>query len=263
MDHFIRLLSNDHGQAAEDRLWPNTPPGCNKYALSKHMKRTTTELILRNIGWLSGKPPEFQNEILSKSVPLNLNPGDSAPNMQGNTYDDGIYGLASGAVTVNCAPPGRRPRLIHAVEIGSWMAVGGMLTPQMRPMTLQAHKASRMMYLPMDEVRRIVKTNPDAPGHFSAILMTTLDALIHVVCDLQVVEAKTRIAATLERMASVSDDLVVPLTQTELAQMAGASRRQVNTSMKDFAQSGWIKTNYRSIELLDLDAIRKFCGHAR
>ena len=50
----------------------------------------------------------------------------------------------------------------------------------------------------------------------------------------------------------------LPLSQTDLGMIAGASRKQVNAAVRRFADMGWLTKGYRSITLHDMAALRGF-----
>jgi hypothetical protein len=50
----------------------------------------------------------------------------------------------------------------------------------------------------------------------------------------------------------------IPLSQVDLGVMANASRQQVNTAMQRFASRGWLRYTYRSIIMINPQALRLF-----
>ena len=56
--------------------------------------------------------------------------------------------------------------------------------------------------------------------------------------------------------ATRDGEVRIPLTQLDLATMANASRRQVNTILQGFAARGWIAQGYGSVTVLDAEGLR-------
>ncbi|RLB65309.1 MAG: hypothetical protein DRH08_08175 [Deltaproteobacteria bacterium] len=53
-------------------------------------------------------------------------------------------------------------------------------------------------------------------------------------------------------------EIRIPLTQTDLANLIGASREAVAEQLKEMRLLGLLKTSYRSIKLTDLEGLKKF-----
>jgi CRP/FNR family transcriptional regulator, cyclic AMP receptor protein len=219
------------------------------------IKRDTAESILRQNGWLSYQPEAFRSEVLRRSVLLPFLPGEVIYRVG----DDlgGIYGLVSGAVMVNTAPPDHAPQSINVGAHGSWTGEGCFLTRQPRRIELRTLVETWLMYLPLDQMDQMASADPMVVHNFGQIIMSNVDALIRVIHDLQKVDPDRRIASVLQRSASIGKH-PLPLTQTEIGTMARASRRQVNVALKRFAENGWLKTSYRSITILNAEKLRRF-----
>ncbi len=219
------------------------------------IKRDTAESILRQNGWLSYQPEAFRNEVLRRSVLLHFLPAQVIYRVG----DDlgGIYGLVSGAVMVNTAPPDHVPQSINVGAHGSWTGEDCFLTRQPRRIELRTLVETWLMYLPLDQMDQMASVDPMVAHNFGQIIMSSVDALIRVIHDLQKVDPDRRIASVLQRSASIGKH-PLPLTQTEIGTMARASRRQVNVALKRFAENGWLKTSYRSITILNAEKLRLF-----
>ncbi|MFD1199811.1 hypothetical protein ACFQ3K_16035 [Brucella gallinifaecis] len=63
------------------------------------MDRKEADLIMRSNGWLSSQNPEFQNEVLKRSLLVSFEPGEYVYRM-GDSLG-GIYGLVRGNLTIN------------------------------------------------------------------------------------------------------------------------------------------------------------------
>jgi CRP/FNR family transcriptional regulator, cyclic AMP receptor protein len=219
------------------------------------IKRDVAESILRQNGWLSYQPESVQSEVLRRAVMLHFSPGESIYRFG----DDlgGIYGLVTGTVTVNTAPPDNAPQLIHIGALGAWTGEGCFLTRQPRRLELCALVDTWLMHLPLDQMDQMASADPMVAHNFGQIIMSNVDALIRVIHDLQKPDPDRRIASVLQRM-TWSGERPLPLTQTEIGTMARASRRQVNVALKRFAENGWLKTSYRSITILNAQKLRLF-----
>ena len=221
------------------------------------IKRDTAESILRQNGWLSYQPEAFRSEVLRRSVLLHFSPGEVIYHLG----DDlgGIYGLVSGVVTVNTAPQDEAPRLIHMGVPGAWTGEDSYLIRQPRRLEMRAMVETWSMHLPLDQMDQMASADPMVAHNFGQIIMSSVDALIRVIHDLQKVDPDRRIASVLQRSASIGKH-PLPLTQTEIGAMARASRRQVNAALKRFAENRWLETSYRSITILNAEELRLFAA---
>lgn len=69
-----------------------------------------------------------------------------------------------------------------------------------------------------------------------------------------------RLLTLLGRYAASGDALVVPITQEDLASMAGTTRSTVNRVLRAMEETGGLKLSRGRIEVLSVDAIRQRAG---
>lgn len=217
-------------------------------------RRAAAETILRENGWLSTQPEAFRKEVLRRSILLRFAPDEVIYHFG----DDlgGIYGLVSGVVAVNTAPQSDSPQLVHMGVPGSWTGEDSYLIRQPRRLELRAVVETWAVYLPLDQMDQMTVADPSVIRNFCTNLLHGVDVLIRIIHDLQKFDPGRRIASVLHRMTWSSEHVL--LTQTEVATMASASRRQVNATLKRFAANGWVTTSYGSITILNADALRVF-----
>ena len=217
------------------------------------IQRDEAEAILLQNGWLFHQPETFQKEVLRRSILVHFAPGERIFGF--GDEPAGIYGLVSGAVMINTAPPNHIPQLINVGAPGAWAGEGCFLTRQPRSFELRALVGTWAMYLPLEQMDEMAEADPMVVHNFGQIIMASVDALIRVIHDLQRVDPDRRIAAVLQRARWIGEH-PLPLTQAEIGTMARASRRQVNAALKRFADQGWVKTRYRSITILNAEKLR-------
>lgn len=216
------------------------------------MVRDEAEAILGSTGWLADRSPAFRNEVLSRSVLQRFSAGDIIYRIA--DPPGGIYGLVKGSLAVNCAPPEREPQMIQMGLAGIWTGEGSYLSRQPRRVELQIKAESWLMHLPLDQMDKMAYRDPSVVRDFSMILLNTADILVRIVHDLQKRDPARRIAATIHR-ATFGCGGELLLGQSELGEMSCASRRQVGTALKHFANQGWISTGYSVVTVLDTDAL--------
>ena len=219
------------------------------------VERKEADLIIRSNGWLSMQNPEFQNEVLKRSLLVSFEPGEYVYRM-GDTLG-GIYGLVRGNLTINTSPPGQTPKLIQTGISGSWTGEGCFLTRQPRRLDLQARLPTWMMHLPLEQMDQMAYSNPRVIANFAQILMATTEVLVRIVYDLQVQNSARRIASVLQRISGPSNG-VVALTQEELGEMACATRRQVSIALRQLAEEKILTVQYARIVIHDQHKLKVF-----
>jgi CRP-like cAMP-binding protein len=211
--------------------------------------------ILSGIGWLSAQPEEFQAEVFRRAVPVRFGAGDVVYRI--GDPPGGIYGLVTGAVTASVAPPNALPHLLHVLTPGGWTGEGSSLSRQSRRIALQAAIDTAAVYLPLEQMDQMAGRDPMATRRFTQILMTNLDMVMTAFYDLQDPDEHRRIARALRRVAAL-ENTPIPLAQAALGMLSTASRKTVNQALRRFAESGWVKTSYRSVIITDLKALTRY-----
>lgn len=219
--------------------------------------KAKAEQIVSSAGWLSHQPAAFRAEVLRRSILLKFEP-DEAVYRVGDELG-GIYGLVSGTVAIRIAPSMAMPLLVHLGAPGWWTGEGCFISRQVRRLEMRAVNEIWMLHLPLDAMDQMAAKMSEATLCFSNILMMNVDVLIRIVHDLQKPEAAKRIASVLQRAGSIGDR-TIPVSQVELGAMANASRKQVNAALQRFEKAGWVSHSYRSIKIIDADALRRFAS---
>lgn len=219
------------------------------------LTREKAEHVLCQGPWLAHMSAQFRTELLRQGHLQKFSPdqiiyryGDAA---------GGMYGLVAGSLTINSAPPDAIPRLIHLGMAGAWTGEGPFLTGQPRRVELRALGETWMMHVPLDALEQMAARDPAVWRAVGLNTVLTVDVLVRIIHDLQKRNVECRIASVLQR-AGWLGDMAIPLSQSALGVMANASRQQVNSAMKSFARAGWVKYTYRSVTILDTQALRRF-----
>lgn len=104
------------------------------------------------------------------------------------------------------------------------------------------------------------RQNPDLALHLLTFLARRVRMLSAQVDTMTFLQADQRLAQLLIHSAELSreGEWIVRATHEELGSLAGASRVTVSKILNGFARRGWVATRYRSLVLLDYEAIRQF-----
>jgi CRP/FNR family cyclic AMP-dependent transcriptional regulator len=222
--------------------------------------KASAEASMLKTGWLSRQPDWFQREVLSNASLEEFDADEVVYRIGGPP--GGIYGLVAGTLKVSTAPAHLAPRFIVLGIKGNWAGEGPYLTGEPRRAELQAIDRCALMHLSLDAMNKITHRNAEAIRCFARITVGHFDVLARVVDDLLIPRAVQRIASVLHR-TDLLTATTIPISQEVLGHIANASRKQVNAALARFAEQGWIKHSYRSIEVLDSQALLAFSERGR
>ena len=218
------------------------------------MSRADAERIISESGWLAQTSEAFRTALLQNARLLNLKaghiifrPGDPA---------GGIYGLVSGTVTVNTAPPDATPKLIHIAMPGGWTGEDSFMTGKTRRIELFVHSEAWVMHVPLDAMERMAASDPNNIRAFGIMSILAADKLLRIVHDLQKKSVSARLASVLHRLAWTKN-APISISQEKLGILASTSRKQVNMTIRDFVKVGWIKTGYGAITVTNPVALQR------
>ena len=136
--------------------------------------RAAAERIMSHRGWLPLLPEAFRTEVLRRSILLQFAPGQAVFRLSDPM--GGIYGLASGVVSVSIAPSGSTPRLILLGVPGHWTGEGCFLTRTPRRGELRAVTDTTMLHLPLDVMDQLAEQNPEVAHHVALMLMMSVES---------------------------------------------------------------------------------------
>lgn len=219
------------------------------------VSRETAERLICERGWLSHMPEAFRVRLLQNALLLEYEAGQVI--FRTGDPVGGIYGLVAGTVIVNTAPPESTPRLIHIAVPGGWTGEDCFLTGKPRRIELVVQSNTSIMHVPLKAMEQMVATNPNDIRAFCTISILASDSLVRIVHDLKKKDVSSRIASALHRMSWTTDSPVT-VSQENLSIITNTSRKQVNSVIQRFIEEGWVETAYRSITVINPDALRQY-----
>lgn len=211
--------------------------------------------VLTSRSWLGQQPEDFQAEVIRRGIPQTFGPGEVIYGL--GEEGGGIYGLVSGSFAISIAVPGTVPRVVHFGTPGHWIGEGPFLTGTPRRVELRAALGCAVLNLPLDAMEMIAFRDPMAARRFGQIGMLNVDLAIRALRELLIPDTDRRIAAVLSRIAS-NEGASIPVTQSELGDMANATRKQAHATLGAFAARGWVRLGYRAIHVTDPTALSEF-----
>lgn len=200
--------------------------------------------------WLSRQDAAF-NQRLIEVARLAVHRAKDPISFEGDD-DPRIFGIVSG--TIGCLISHRHeiPLLGTIVGPGQWFGLGPQLTRTPRILSFVAREPSVLVSLGDAELGRLGETFPDLPQRLAELAQMHTNYASLVVAELLVPEAERRIAAVLLRLSEPGiGQSGFPVSQSELGEMANASRASVSKALGTLARSGLVEVGYGRIAVLD------------
>jgi len=176
---------------------------------------------------------------------------------------DRMYVLAEGVVKlVVHSPRGEVVELVRHWPPGTFGELA-VLDGGRRTATAEAVERSTLIVITRDDVLKLLRSNADV----AEALLRSLGALVRR-ADRQATERvflhlPGRVAAQLLELNDAARPDNPPrskahrTTQTELAQMVGATRQSVNQALRQLEERGLIRVTAKGIEIVDLAGLRR------
>lgn len=215
--------------------------------------------ILQSTGWLSRTTPDFQAQLLSFAIWKTAKPGEEISRVG---EQGGLIGIAQGAVEVSAESGHPDTRFLHVVHAGFW-AGHRPLIGKLRNATLTARTELSWVLVPRQLVQQLLQGQPEYWRFIVDLCDIAYEAALELAIDLTRRNGLLRVSSTLLRLCgrrhgapSSQNDLIVHLSQAELAAITMMSRNTVGTYLSCLEQLGVIDVSYRSIRIVDAEKLR-------
>lgn len=173
-----------------------------------------------------------------------------------------MYIVASGKVKITVSSDTGETALLAVLCPGEFFGELSLLDGGPRSATATAVGAVAVWSLYRDDVLGPILAVPAAAGLLAALArrLRRCDELLEELCTL---DLQARLARALLRLADEHGEqrpdgvhVAVPLTQSDLAMMVGASRPRVNVALGNYQDAGLVRFSGRTLVLPDVEALR-------
>jgi CRP/FNR family transcriptional regulator, cyclic AMP receptor protein len=127
--------------------------------------------------------------------------------------------------------------------------------PQPRSATISALEAGETRSVHRMDFERLRREHPETASVIIGILAGQVRRLSRHLLEALYVPADKRVLRRLVEVAALYDDAVVPLTQEDLAGLAGTSRATVNRVLREEEARGTVQLGRARTSVLDADAL--------
>jgi CRP-like cAMP-binding protein len=176
--------------------------------------------------------------------------------------DSHVELLCRGFVKVTALAEGREA-LLSIRMAGDIVGETALFTGRPRTATVTTCGPVTTMVITHAAFQRFMDEHPDAARHLTAIMSERLWWANQRRTEFATYPADVRLARVLAQIASACglptpDGIVigVELSQPELATMIGVAEATIQKALRDLRRRGLIRTGYRRITILDIDALR-------
>jgi CRP/FNR family transcriptional regulator/CRP/FNR family cyclic AMP-dependent transcriptional regulator len=174
-----------------------------------------------------------------------------------------LYVIVEGKVKITTSTPDGQEALLAILGAGDFFGELALLDDAPRSATAEAIEPTETVTLHRHEFISFINTHPAFAYHVMQTLARRIRHLNDQISDVFFLDLNGRLARTLLNLAerhgrSVDDGLLIDLslTQTDLADMTGATRVSINKTLGRFRRAKWVQVKGRQIVLRDPTALQ-------
>lgn len=195
--------------------------------------------------WFARQPPELQIALAGAGRAISLAPGQW---VYGEGDDaTGLVMVLDGLLRLEAAV-GERVVLVGVARAGGSFGQSHRRGGGPRIVTARAGPASRVVTVSDAALERIGADLPTVWQAVSELVYAQLDASVHGLAQMLALPPRARIAA---RLMLFADTRIVPLAQSDIAELCGLSRKAANAHLAALEAAGAIVRGYGSIRIID------------
>jgi CRP-like cAMP-binding protein len=220
----------------------------------------TLEGFLLQAPWYANLTWEQKTRVMRDSFDRSYDAGTVACH-RGDPADHWL-GVMEGIVKVDTASREGRVITFAGLPAGSWFGEGAVLKDAPRPYSVVAIRDSRLAFVPKSTFLWLLEQNHS----FSRYVIDQLNArcgyYVGLVHNLRLHEASARVAfclaALFNQQLYPATDKTLGFSQEEIGRLSGLSRQNTNRAIRELEEAGLVAAEYGAIQILDLEALRRF-----
>jgi len=221
--------------------------------------------------FLSSLSESETQDLLKCSHQLDLNSRDYL--FRAGDRSNDVYIVAGGCVRMFQVSPTGKETILWFSFPGEIFGMAGLSRGGDRQLYAVANEATQVYSIRSKDFTRFLGTHPEAAMKAIAILSARVRTLGHILVGLTSDKVETRIARLLMRFAAVSSGnrccsgstegelcVNVRLTHQDIANLIGASRQTVSTTLAQLRKIGAVRTVNQHIHIIQPNHIRHLLG---
>lgn len=173
-------------------------------------------------------------------------------------------GVIDGLVKMAIVSPDGKPTSFVGLGAGGWFGEGSLLKDEPRRYDIVALRESAVAYMPRATFMWLLDTSMPFNRFIITQLNERLGQFIGMVEHDRLLGPEARLAHCLAAMFNpvlypgVRPSL--PISQEEIAQLAGLSRQRANQALQRLEQAGLVRIDYGGVTVRDLAGLRQYQG---
>jgi CRP/FNR family transcriptional regulator, cyclic AMP receptor protein len=211
---------------------------------------------------LNGVPEEVRRRVLAGARLRRFARGEVV--FHEGDPGDTLHLIAKGRVAVRTTTALGDTATLAVLGAGDFFGELALLEERPRTASIVALEKTETLALHRDDFDEISRDHPSIYAFLAHVLGAQVRRLSGQVMDALYVPAEKRVLRRLGELARVYGDregeVTIPLTQEDLATMAGTSRATVNRVLGDAEKAGFVNVGRMKISVVDRTALEK---HAR
>ncbi len=218
--------------------------------------------MLRAMPWALSLPPGDLARVEAETVVRTCASG-SLVCRKGEAAEAWI-GIVEGLVKMTNVSAHGKPTSFVGVGSGGWFGEGSLLKDEPRRYDIVALRESVVAYMPKATFRWLLDTSMPFNRCIITQLNERLGQFIGMVEHDRLLGPEARLAHCLAAMFNpvlypgVRPSL--PISQEEIAQLAGLSRQRANQALQRLEQAGLVRIDYGGVTVRDLAGLRQYQG---
>ncbi len=174
----------------------------------------------------------------------------------------GLYGLLEGSVRLLAWLERGEYRLVNIAGKGEIFGYAGSSVGGRRQLTAVAREPSQLLYLPEHGLATLAREFPPFWQAFAEFAAGQLQGAVHALVEALNLPPTALIASRLVHFAGLPhavasrEGVSIGLSQQEIGEITGLSRKTVNQVLRAMEDDGYVKTSYRRILVCNAAALR-------
>lgn len=210
--------------------------------------------------WASSLSPADRARVLAETVTRECAAGALACR-KGDPVTAWI-GVVDGLLKMSNVSAAGKPMSFLGVATGSWFGEGSVLKDEPRRYDMVALRTSTVAYMPRATFMWLLDTSMPFNRYVITQLNERLGQFIGMVEHDRLLGPDARLARCLASMFNpqLYPGIVpkLPISQDEIAHLAGLSRQRTNQALQRLEQAGLLRLDYGSITITSVEGLRSF-----
>lgn len=193
----------------------------------------TKKSLVRGMAWADEASTEMMKLLQVLATTLDVRQGERLYNAE--DPPGGLYHLKTGRLDLHMPDPALSHDLVHCFGPGWWVGDLAAISGQARRFDLIAGRDSRVLQISRAHLLRVCTEFPEMWRCLSIMASENMRLAVDTVASLRIDNPTLRVASCLVRLNQSGPGWsnVIPIGQSELAQLCNISRRRVVSALKE------------------------------